>query len=247
MAETGYMMVTGGSRGIGAAVCRKLAALGHAVAVNYTTSSAAAEAIVAEIRAAGGRAFAVQADVGDAAAIPAMFAQADAALGALGGLVNNAGIIGAKARIETQTAADIARLFAVNVVGTMLCCGEAIRRLSTRHGGPGGAIVNLGSVAGRTGGMPSMAPYAASKGAIETFTKGLANEVALEGIRVNAVAPGLIGTDHGQPPRCARTPAAGIPLGRVGEPEEIAEAVAWLLSPAASYVTGSIMTVSGGR
>lgn len=243
---TGYVMVTGGSRGIGAAVCRRLAADGHAVAVNYTASRDAAEAIVAEIRAGGGHAHAIRADMADASAIPPMFVEADRALGTLVGLVNNAGIIGAKARMDAQKAADLAHLLAVNVVGTMLCCGEAIRRMSTRHGGTGGAIVNLGSVAGRTGGMATMAPYAASKGAVETFTKGLANEVALEGIRVNAVAPGLIGTDMASP-EMREGAKGGIPLGRLGVPEEIAEAVAWLLSPAASYMTGSIMTVSGGR
>ena len=246
MAGSSYVMVTGGSRGIGAAVCRKLAADGHAVAVNYASSRAAAEAIVAEICAGGGQAHAVQGDVGDAGQIAPMFLEADRALGTLGGLVNNAGVTGAHGRMDTQVAAELTRLFAVNVVGTMLCCGEAVRRMSSRHGGPGGAIVNLGSVAGRTGGMASIAPYAATKGAIETFTKGLANEVALERIRVNAVAPGLIGTEMATP-TMRENARGGIPMGRLGEPEEIAEAVSWLLSPAASYVTGSILTVSGGR
>ncbi len=246
MPQSGYVMVTGGARGIGAAICRKLAADGYAVAVNYATSASLAEAIVAEIRAGGGRAHSIRADVGDPAQIAGLFLEGERALGALGALVNNAGVTGAHARVDAQTATDLARLFAVNVVGTMLCCGEAVRRMSTLHGGPGGAIVNLGSVAGRTGGMQGIAPYAATKGAIETFTKGLANEVAREGIRVNAVAPGLIATDMATD-TMRENAKGGIPFGRLGEPAEIAEAVAWLISGAASYVTGSILTVSGGR
>ena len=246
MARLGMVMVTGGSRGIGAAICRKLGTLGYPVAVNYTRGEAAAETVVAEIRAGGGTAQAFAADMADAAAVAGLFVAAEAALGSLGFLVANAGITGRHGRVDLQTPDDLARLFAVNVVGTILCAGEAVRRLSTRHGGPGGAIVTLSSVAARTGGLPGIAPYAASKAAIETFTKGLAGEVALEGIRVNAVAPGLIGTDMVTPEMRANA-KGGIPLGRVGLPEEIAEAAAWLLSPAASYVTGSILTVSGGR
>jgi NAD(P)-dependent dehydrogenase (short-subunit alcohol dehydrogenase family) len=227
-------------------VCRKLGALGYSVAVNYTRDAAAAEAVVAAIRADGGTAQSFAADMADPAAVAGLFVAAEAALGKLGFLVANAGITGRHGRVDTQTPEDLNRLFAVNVIGAMLCTGEAIRRLSTRHGGTGGAIVTLSSVAARTGGMPGIAPYAASKGAIETFTKGLAGEVALEGIRVNAVAPGLIGTDMVTPDMRANA-KGGIPLGRVGAPEEIAEAVAWLLSPASSYVTGSIVTVSGGR
>jgi len=175
-----------------------------------------------------------------------LFENAIAALGPLAGLVNNAGITGTQARVAEQQAADLTRLFAVNVVGTILCTGAAIRRLSTRHGGPGGAIINLASVAARTGGLPGIIPYAATKGAIETFTRDVANEVALEGIRVNAVSPGLIQTDMVSP-ALAESAKGGIPIGRLGQPEDIAEAVAFLLSPAAAYMTGSVVTVSGGR
>jgi NAD(P)-dependent dehydrogenase (short-subunit alcohol dehydrogenase family) len=240
------VIVTGGSRGIGAGIARKLGTLGYAVAVNYASNAGAAAEVVDAIRAAGGTAAAVAGDVGDPAQIAPMFAAAEAALGPLAALVNNAGITGKSARLDDQDAAALARLFAVNVVGTMLCCGEAIRRLSTKHGGHGGAIVNIGSVAARTGGLPGIVPYAATKGAIETFTRGLGNELAREGIRVNGVAPGLIQTDM-VTPQLAESARGGIPVGRLGQPEDIAEAVAFLLSPAASYMTGSMMTVSGGR
>jgi len=246
MSPPGMILVTGGGRGIGAAVARKLASLGHPVAVNYANNAEAAAAVVATIRLAGGVAEAIQGDVGDPGAIEALFEDAIAALGPLAGLVNNAGITGTQARVAEQQAADLTRLFAINVVGTMLCTGAAIRRLSTRHGGPGGAIVNLASVAARIGGLPGIIPYAATKGAIETFTRGVANEVALEGIRVNAVSPGLIQTDMVSP-ALAESAKGGIPMGRLGHPEEIAEAVAFLLSPAAAYMTGSVVTVSGGR
>ena len=246
MTQPGMILVTGASRGIGAAIARKLGAIGHPVAVNYANSPDAAASVVASIREAGGKAEAIQGDVGDPAAIGGVFERATAALGPLAGLVNNAGIIGAHARVIDQTPADLSRLFAVNVVGTILCTAAAIRRLSTLHGGPGGAIVNLASVAARLGGLPGIVPYAASKGAIETFTRGVANEVAREGIRVNAISPGLIQTDM-VTPGMAENAKNGIPIGRVGHPEEIAEAAAFLLSDAASYMTGSIVTVSGGR
>ena len=246
MAHEGMVIVTGGSRGIGAAVCRKLAALGHAVAVNYTERAEKAEAVADGIRKAGGRALAVKADVAEEGEIVVMFEKASRELGPLGGLVNNAGLGGDLLRFEDYPAAALERLLRVNVLGTMLCAREAVRRLSTRLGGKGGSIVNLSSVAARTGGFPGLSPYAASKGAVESFTKGLATAVAQEGIRVNAVAPGMTATDM-LPQAMRETAGTGIPMGRIGAPEEIAEAIAWLISPASSYVTGSIMTVSGGR
>jgi NAD(P)-dependent dehydrogenase (short-subunit alcohol dehydrogenase family) len=246
MANQGMVIVTGGSRGIGAAVCRKLASIGHPVAVNYAEKAEAAEAVAEGIRKAGGRAVAVGADVADAAQVAAMFERAVSELGPLGGLVNNAGLGGDLLRIEDYPVPAMTRLLMVNTLGTLLCAREAVRLMSTRHGGQGGAIVNLSSVAARTGGFPGLTPYAASKGAVESFTKGLANEVARDGIRVNAVAPGMTATDM-LPQAMRETAGTGIPMGRVGAPEEIAEAVAWLISPASSYVTGTIVTVSGGR
>ena len=247
----GLVIVTGGSRGIGAAICRRLADDGYAIAVNYAADATAAEATAAEIKKSGGRAEAFQADVADPAALHRLFDKATHALGPLAGLVNNAGRTGPVVRVEEQDAAELTRLFAVNVIATILACKEAVLRLSTKHGGSGGAIVNLSSIAARLGGLPGLGPYAATKGAVESFTKGLANEVGPEGIRVNAVAPGMIETDMSQP-LLAQADArqrieAMTPLRRVGAPEEIAEAVAWLISPAAKFVTGSIMTVSGGR
>jgi NAD(P)-dependent dehydrogenase (short-subunit alcohol dehydrogenase family) len=242
----GTVIVTGGGRGIGAAVCLKLAAAGYAVAVNYASSEGAARATVEAIRRGGGRAEAFAGDVGDPEAIAPLFDKAVDALGPLTGLVNNAGITGAVKRTDEWEPDDLARLFAVNVYGTILCAKEAVRRLSTRHGGKGGAIVNISSVAARLGGMAGLVPYAATKGTIETFTRGLANEVGREGIRVNAVSPGMTATDMASADMRERA-LPGIPLGRLGEAEEIAEAVAWLMSPAASYATGTVLTVSGGR
>ncbi len=248
---SGLVIVTGGARGIGAATCLKLASDGYAVAVNYASAVAAAEATVAAIVKKGGRAQAFRADVGDPGAIQKLFDDAIGALGPLTGLVNNAGVSGAVARVDSLDPADLTRLFAVNVVGAMLCAKEAVRRLSTAHGGQGGAIVNISSVAARLGGLPGLAAYAASKGAIESFTRGLATEVAREGVRVNAVAPGMIASDMTAPllasPTAAERIAQGIPIGRVGEPGNIADAVAYLMSPGAAYITGSVLTVSGGR
>ena len=247
---SGVIVVTGGSRGIGAAIARRLAADGYAIAVNYASDAAAAGATVAAIEAAGGAARALQADVADADAVKRLFAEAEA-LGLLAGVVNNAGSSGRFARVVEQEPADLTKLFAVNVIGTMLCCKEAALRLSTRHGGHGGSIVNLSSIAARLGGLPGLAAYAASKGAVESFTKGFAGEVGPEGIRVNAVAPGMIETDMtddflSQPGARERI-AGATPLGRLGAPGHIAEAAAWLISPAAAFVTGSVLTVSGGR
>jgi len=198
-----------------------------------------------------GGAQAFGADVADSRAVEKLFDVAVDALGALAGLVNNAGIIGAATRVDSLDPAELARLFAVNVVGAMLCAKEAVRRLSTLHGGKGGAIVNISSVAARLGGLPGLVPYAATKGAIESFTRGLANEVAREGVRVNAVAPGMIASDMTAPvmasPATLERVLQGIPMGKMGAPENIAEAVAYLMSPAAAYTTGSVLTVSGGR
>jgi NAD(P)-dependent dehydrogenase (short-subunit alcohol dehydrogenase family) len=247
----GLVIVTGGSRGIGAAICRRLAADGYVVAVNYAANAKAAEATVAEIKTSGGRAQAFQADVADPAQLPRLFDQATKALGPLAGLVNNAGVTGNAVTTDQREVAELTQLFQINVIGTILACKEAVLRLSTKHGGSGGAIVNISSIAARLGGLPGLASYAATKGAVESFTKGLATEVGPEGIRVNAVAPGFTATDLtrdqiAQPGFRERIEGL-TPLRRVGAPEEIAEAAAWLISPAASFVTGSVVTVSGGR
>ncbi len=242
----GLVIVTGGSRGIGAAICRRLAQDGYAVAVNYAARPEAAEGVVQEIAAAGGQARAFRGDVSDENDVDALFAAAQDSFGRLVGLVSNAGIVGGTSRVDELTLEALNRTLAVNVVGTILAARAAVRAMSTRHGGAGGSIVNLSSVAARLGGPGELVHYATSKGAIDTFTMGLGREVADEGIRVNAVAPGLIDTEMNPSERQARI-VPNIPIKRVGMAAEVAEAVAWLLSPAASYVTGTTLTVSGGR
>lgn len=244
------LLITGASRGIGAATARLAGARGFAVAVNFVRDEAAANGVVKDIVAAGGRACAIQADVGSEADILRLFESAARELGSIRGLVNNAAITGGLCRVEAVTAAQLEELLRINVAGTILCSREAVRQMSTAHGGAGGVIVNISSLATRIGGSGEWVHYAASKGAIDTFTIGLAREVAAEGIRVNAVSPGLVETDlhaaAGVPDRPARL-APGIPIQRAGQPEEIAEAIVWLLTSAASYVTGSILEVGGGR
>lgn len=244
------MLVTGGGRGIGAATCRLAAARGYAVAVNYTRNRQAAQAVADEIAKAGGKALAVQADIAHAGEVEAMFRTVDQALGRVDALVNNAGIVDTSMRFDEMDAARWQRMFAVNVIGSMNCAKEAVRRMSTRHGGKGGVIVNLSSGAARLGSPGRYVDYAASKGAIDTFTVGLAREVAGEGIRVNAVRPGVIDTeihDSSGDADFVRASAGAIPLGRAGRAEEIAEAILWVASDAASFTTAAIIDATGGR
>ncbi|TDV50695.1 SDR family oxidoreductase [Actinophytocola oryzae] len=242
------MIVTGGGRGIGAAVVRQLARE-HSVVLGYATDHDAARAVVAEVESAGGVARAVPGDVADEADVRELF-EAAASLGDLRGVVCNAGITGnSPGRLDEQDVATVRRVLDVNVVGVFLCNREAVRRMSTRHGGGGGAIVNVSSTAAGRGSPGEWVHYAASKAAVESMTYGLAQEVAAEGVRVNAVSPGLVHTDlhaaAGMPDR-PNERAPMIPMKRAGEPEEIAEGVTWLLSPAASFVTGAVLPISGG-
>lgn len=243
--EKGAAIVTGASRGIGAAIAERLAEDGYGVAVNYTADARGAESVVSTIRARGGRAMAVRADVAEPGAVADMFDQVDRELGPLTALVNNAGTVGSRARVDEQDADELNRLMRVNIVGSMVCAKYAVHAMSTRQGGTGGSIVNVASVAARTSnGLPGIVPYAATKGAMVTFTHGLSDEVASEGIRVNSVSPGVIATSMVFPE--AEEAATHTPLGRMGRSDEIAATVSWLVSPAASYVTGTDVTVSGG-
>jgi NAD(P)-dependent dehydrogenase (short-subunit alcohol dehydrogenase family) len=248
--DLGTLIVTGASRGIGAAVARMAGRRGYSVAANFLSGAAEARTLVGEIVAEGARAVAISADVSREEQIVAMFRTAERELGPIRALVNNAGVTGGFARVEEVSAAAIERVFAVNVSGAMLCAREAVRRMSTKRGGSGGAIVNISSRAADIGSAGEWVHYASSKGAVNTFTVGLAREVATEGIRVNAVAPGLVTTGlhaaNGDPDRLQRF-VGSIPMGRAGMPEEVAEVVLWLLSPAASYMTGAIVDVGGGR
>jgi NAD(P)-dependent dehydrogenase (short-subunit alcohol dehydrogenase family) len=254
------LLVTGGSRGIGAATARLAATRGWDVAINYTRDAAAAEAVAADVRVCGRRACVLQADVADDAAVQAMFAQLDREAGVLSGLVNNAGVVDVAARVDEMSAARWQRMFAINVFGSFSCAREAVKRMSTRHqeggawaaagGHRGGSIVNMSSAAARLGSPGQYVDCAAAKGAIDVFTLGLAKEVGAEGIRVNAVRPGLIETEihasGGQPDR-ARQLAPQVPMQRTGSAAEVAAAIVWLLSDEASYTTGALLDVTGGR
>jgi len=244
------VLVTGASRGIGAATATLAAAQGYSVCVNYRQRRDDANTVVSAIETAGGQAIAIQADISAEADVVRMFDECEERLGRVSALVNNAGILETQARLESMDAARLQRVFSTNIIGTFLCAREAVRRMSTKHGGAGGAIVNVSSMAARLGAPREYVDYAASKGAIDTFTIGLASEVAEEGIRVNAVRPGLIYTEihasGGEPGRVDRVKTA-VPMKRGGTPDEVARAILWLLSDDASYTTGSFLDVSGGR
>lgn len=243
------VIITGGSRGIGRATAIAAAARGYRIVVGYASNKAAADEVVAAIEAKNGKAIAVKCDVGEEADILALFKAADK-FGTLGVLVNNAGIVDKASRVDEMSAGRIQRMMAVNVTGSILCAREAVKRMSTRHGGKGGVIVNVSSIAARLGSPNLYVDYAASKGAIDTFTLGLGQEVAAEGIRVAAIRPGLIDTDihasTGEPERAHRL-APTVPMKRIGKAEEIADAILWLMSDQASYVTSAIFDISGGR
>jgi NAD(P)-dependent dehydrogenase (short-subunit alcohol dehydrogenase family) len=245
----GVLLVTGGSRGIGAEVARSAAQAGWAVCLTYRDDAAAAGAVIAAIEADGGVALSVRADVSVEADVLAAFEAADA-LGPLTALVANAGIVGARSRVDELTAERVERMLAVNVLGTVLCCREAVRRMSTRHGGSGGAIALVSSAASRLGSPGEYVDYAATKGAVDALGIGLAKEVAAEGVRVNVVRPGIIDTEihasGGQPDRVERIGPA-VPMGRAGRADEVAAAVLWLLGEESGYCTGSILDVAGGR
>ena len=243
------VVITGGSRGIGRAAALAAAARGFRVVVGYASNKTAADEVVSQIEAKNGKAIAVKCDVGSEADILALFKAADT-FGTLGALVNNAGIVGPSMRVEDMSAERIQRMMAVNITGSFLCAREAVKRMSTKHGGKGGVIVNISSVAAKLASANTYVDYAASKAAIDTFTVGLGHEVAAEGIRVAAIRPGLIDTEihasGGEPDRAHRL-AHMVPMKRVGSADEVANAIVWLLSDEASYVTSSILDVSGGR
>jgi NAD(P)-dependent dehydrogenase (short-subunit alcohol dehydrogenase family) len=240
------LLVTGGGRGIGAATALIAAKHGYAVAINYLAKADRAEAIAAQIRGAGGKAATFAADVSREKDVVRLFAEMDKKLGRITALVNCAGILGPLGRIDTVEAGGIETMLGINVTGTMLCCREAVRRMSTKHGGAGGAIVNLSSAQARLGGAGELTPYAASKAAIEAFTFGLAQELAKEKIRVNCVRPGFIDTEI-QPPGRAAQVGPNLPMGRPGQADEVAQAILWLLSKEAAYVSNAVLDVTGAR
>jgi NAD(P)-dependent dehydrogenase (short-subunit alcohol dehydrogenase family) len=248
--DSPVVLITGGSRGIGAATALAAARAGYAVALSFQTDGQAAQSVVRAIEVLGGRAMALQADVAQEDSVLAMFTAVDAAWGRLDALVNNAGVVDVASRVDAMSVARLRRMFDTNVLGSFVCAREAVLRMSTRHGGRGGSIVNVSSAASRLGSPGQYVDYAASKGAIDTFTVGLSKEVAAEGIRVNAVRPGIIDTEihasGGEPDR-ARLLGAQVPMQRPGSADEVAQAIVWLLGPHSSYTTGTLLDVSGGR